>query len=232
MTGLVKGFGPVAALAGVDLKVQPGEIAALLGPNGAGKSTLLRILATLVLPDEGTAVVAGHDVTRAPQEVRRAIGTALGDERSWHWRLTGRHNLEFFAALYGLTRRQAKLRANALLAEVGLTDAADRCFGGYSSGMKSRLSLARALIMSPRILILDEPTRALDPGAAAEFRRTLVELVSEHQAAVIMATHDVHEAAVVATEVLIVKNGVIRLRQKQGSDTESLEKTYLAVTGA
>src|SRR5215203_5370466 len=131
---VTKRFGGVQALDGVSFRVGHGETVTLLGPNGAGKSTLLRIIATTVLPDSGRVFVDGHDAIARPAVARRSLGVALGDERSWYWRLTGRRNLEFFAALYGLTRRQAAERATELLAEVGLTEAADRRFDGYSTG--------------------------------------------------------------------------------------------------
>ena len=147
--GIVKRFAGHTALDSVDLDVAPGEVVALLGPNGAGKSTLLRILGTTVLPDEGTATVGGHDVANDAVAVRRRIGVTLGDERSWYWRLSGRQNLEFFGAMYGLRRRAARARAAGLLREVGLEQAADRRFDGYSSGMRARLSMARALLAEP-----------------------------------------------------------------------------------
>ena len=177
--GLTKRFGPVTALDGVDLDVGGGEVVALLGANGAGKSTLLRILSTTVLPDEGVAWVAGNDVVAEPLAARRALGVALGDERSWYWRLSGRQNLEFFAVLYGIRRKEARRRVQELLGEVGLNHAADRRFDGYSAGMRARLSLARALVASPPVILLDELTRSLDPVAVSDFRTQVRRLASE-----------------------------------------------------
>ena len=179
MGGLAKRFGEVEALRGVDLRVAGGEIVALLGANGAGKSTLIRILATTVLPDSGRASVCGHDVESDAARARASLGLMLGNERSWYWRISGRANLHFFAALYGMRRREAKARTSELVAEVGLEEAADRRVSGYSSGMRARLSLARALLREPPALLLDEPTQNLDPVAAAAFRVTVLRLAAD-----------------------------------------------------
>jgi ABC-2 type transport system ATP-binding protein len=225
--GLTKRFGAVTALAGIDLSVAPGEVVTLLGPNGAGKSTLIRILATTVLPDEGSVHVAGYDAVAQPTAVRRSFGLALGDERSWYWRLSGRRNLEFFAALYGLRRREAAARVDVLLREIGLADAADRRFDGYSTGMRMRLSLARALLPDPRVLLLDEPTRSLDPLAASAFQARVLELASARRMAVLYATHDLHEAAEIASRVLILVRGRVAATLAGGSDAAALERSLL-----
>jgi ABC-2 type transport system ATP-binding protein len=225
--GLVKRFGSVVALAGVDLQIRAGEIVALLGPNGAGKSTLLRVLGTAVLPDEGSASVMGHDVRAEPAAVRRSIGLVLGDERSWYWRLTGRHNLEFFAAMHGMRRHAAALRAIDLLDQVDLLDAADRLFAGYSSGMRTRLSLARALIAEPPVLLLDEPTRNLDPVAAHSFREMVTRLAEERGTAVLFATHDLHEAAEIATHVVGLASGRVAFTKDRGADAKELERAVV-----
>lgn len=186
-------FGAVLALRDVSLEVAPGEIVMLLGPNGSGKSTLLRILGTTVRADTGAASIAGHDVVREGRAARRALGFLVPDERSWYWRLTGRENLEFFAALHGLGRRDAACRTADLLAQMGLEDAADRRFGEYSAGMRLRLSLCRALVADPRALLLDEPTRSLDPVARSEFG-DLLQRFADTGMATLMVSHDVHEA--------------------------------------
>jgi ABC-2 type transport system ATP-binding protein len=204
---VVKRFGSVTALSGIDLAVQTGEVVAILGPNGAGTSTLLRILGTAVLPDSGEASVAGHNVDHEPAAVRRAVGFMLPDERSWYWRISGRQNLEFFGALNGLRRAEAAGRADELLGEVGLADAAERRFDGYSSGMRVRLSLARALISDPPVLLLDEPTRSIDPIGAKQCRELLGALAGRRETAVLIATHDLHEAAELATRVVILSEG-------------------------
>jgi ABC-2 type transport system ATP-binding protein len=230
--GLKKSFRQVQAIAGIDLTVKRGEIVALLGPNGAGKSTLMRILATIVLPDEGSVSVAGHDVLKDSAAARRSLGLALGDERSWYWRLSGRRNLEFFAALYGLDRAKASDRVTHLLETVGLADAADRRFDGYSSGMKMRLSLARALLPEPPVMLLDEPTRSLDPVAAVAFRERVRELGLAQRMAVLYSTHDLHEAAAIASRVVVLARGRVVAELPGGTEAAALEQALLsAVAG-
>ena len=230
VSSLFKSFRSVDALRGVNLEVSFGETVVLLGPNGAGKSTLLRILGTTVLPDRGTAVVAGHDVEREPGLVRRSVGLMLGDERSWYWRLSGRKNLEFFAVIHGLRRQAAARRTQELLEEVGLADAAERRFDGYSSGMRARLSLARALISEPPVLLLDEPTRNLDPAATADFHGTLAELVRRRNTAILMATHDLHEAAEVADRTVALVAGKVVFSKYRGASPRELEHELVAAT--
>jgi ABC-2 type transport system ATP-binding protein len=220
---LTKHFGAVKALDGVDLEVRPSEIVSVLGQNGAGKSTLLRVLGTTVLPDAGRATVAGHDVVKEARAARRATGVVLGDERSWYWRLSGRANLEFFAALHGLGRKAASARAVELLALLGLEEVADRRFDRYSSGMKARLSVARALLARPPVLLLDEPSRTLDPVAAADLRRIMLDLTHTEDRAVLWVTHDLHEAAEVADRVIVVAHGRVAAAREQPSSAEELD---------
>jgi ABC-2 type transport system ATP-binding protein len=231
ISGLEKCFGPVEALAGVDLTVPWGGVVALLGPNGAGKSTLLRILGTTVLPDAGSVEVAGHDVVADPVAARRSVGLVLGDERSWYWRLSGRENLEFFGALHGLRRTQVRVRTHELLTSVGLAEAADRRFDRYSSGMRARLSLARALLCEPPVLLFDEPTRTLDPLAAASFREEVQSQAGAGRA-VLFATHDLHEAAALADRVVVLVSGRVRAVSDDRVDAGQLERILVdAATG-
>jgi ABC-2 type transport system ATP-binding protein len=230
VSAVSKRFGEVNALANVSMEVAAGEVVVLLGPNGSGKSTLLRILGTTIAADSGEALVAGYDVRTATRQVRRSVGFLLADERSWYWRLTGRHNLEFFAALYGLRPRECKARARELLDEVGLAAAADRPFQGYSSGMRLRLSLARALLSSSRVLLLDEPTRSLDPLATKEFRDLVTRLALQRRAAVLVATHDLHEATAIASRVLVLVEGRIRASAPAHTDSERLEELLVGAS--
>jgi ABC-2 type transport system ATP-binding protein len=228
--GLEKDFSGHAALRGVDLEVPWGAIVALLGANGAGKSTLLRILGTTVLPSRGRAAVAGNDVVAHPAAARRCLGLVLGEERSWYWRLSGRDNLEFFAALQGLRRSDARARAGELLAEVGLAEAADRRFDRYSSGMRARLSLARALLCEPPVLLLDEPTRTMDPVAASAFRGEVRRQAAAGRA-ILFATHDLHEAAAIASRVVVMADGRVAAIVDDPTDAASLEETLVRALG-
>jgi ABC-2 type transport system ATP-binding protein len=231
--GLRKRFASVQALDGVSLEIQRGEVVALLGPNGAGKSTLLRILGTTILPDAGSATVAGVDAIADAQQARRLIGLMIGDERSFYWRLSGRRNLAFFASLHGMRRREAAERATELLAAVGLEDAADRRVLGYSSGMRARLSLARAMLGDPPVLLLDEPTRNLDPLAAAGFRETATRLAVDRKAAILFATHDLHEAVATSVRVVVLSGGRIGFEGRtQDMDAAGLEAAFLRAVEA
>jgi ABC-2 type transport system ATP-binding protein len=223
-----KRFRNVQALDGVSLAVDPGEVVALLGPNGAGKSTLIKILGTTVLPDSGSVAVAGHDVVRDPMAARRSLGLMIGDERSHYWRISGRRNLAFFAALFGIPRRQADARAAMLLEAVGLADAADRPVLGYSSGMRARLALARALLADPPLLLLDEPTRNLDPLAAARFRESASDLAGQRGTGILFATHDLHEAVATSTRIVVLSRGRIVLEEEaRHLDAVRLEAAFL-----
>jgi ABC-2 type transport system ATP-binding protein len=208
----------VTALDGLDLTVEPGRVFCLLGPNGAGKTTLIKILATLVLPDGGRAVVDGHDVSREPGPAKAAIGYAVNDERSFYWRLTGRQNLEFFGALYGLRGPARDRRIAEVLGLAGLDGAADLRFNTYSTGMRQMLAFARALLADAAILLVDEPTRSLDPQAADKIRTFLREDLSRRQRKTILwATHDLGEAADYADDIAVISKGRIRLQGPAGS---------------
>jgi ABC-2 type transport system ATP-binding protein len=203
----------VTALDGLDLRVEPGRVFCLLGPNGAGKTTLIKILATLVLPDGGRALVGGHDVAREPGPAKCAVGYAVGEERSFYWRLTGRQNLEFFAALYGLRGPERDGRIAEVLDLAGLKDAADLRFNTYSTGMKQMLAFARALLADASILLVDEPTRSLDPLAADRIRTFLRgELAGRQGKTILWATHDLGEAADHADDIAVISRGRIRLQ--------------------
>ncbi|HVS86086.1 MAG TPA: ATP-binding cassette domain-containing protein, partial [Gaiellaceae bacterium] len=200
-TGLRKRFGATVALDGLDLAVPAGAILGVLGPNGAGKSTALRILTTLTLPDEGAARVAGHDVLREPQEVRRLIGVtaqaATLDEL-----LTGRQNLVLVGRLGGLGRAAARARAAELLEQFELADAADRLLKEYSGGMRRRLDLAAGLMMRPPVLFLDEPTTGLDPTSRVRMWGVIRRLVADG-ATLFLTTQYLDEADELADRILV-----------------------------
>jgi ABC-2 type transport system ATP-binding protein len=229
--GVAKSFGSIQALASIDLTVEPGEVVALLGGNGAGKSTLVRILATTLIHDAGRVKVGGWDTTKSPARARAATGVLLGEDRSFYWRLTGRQNLEFFAGLHGMRIGEARARSQDTLEGVGLADRADQRVDQYSTGMRARLGLARALLGHPSVLLLDEPTRSLDPLAAITVRKLILDLAAERSLAVLFVTHDLHEAAAVSTEVAIVAQGRIAKLVQDRTDAVGLERTLVTVNG-
>jgi ABC-2 type transport system ATP-binding protein len=200
----------IQALRGVDLIVAEGEIFGLLGPNGAGKTTLLKILACLVLPDRGRAVVGGND-TIHEYDVKRKIGLVHSDERSFYWRLSGRENLRFFASLYDVPRRRTESRIDELLQRVEMAAAADRPFSDYSSGMKQRMAIARSLLHDPPILLMDEPTRSLDPAAALALRAFIRdELQAKDGKTILIASHNLLEIQSLADRLAILIGGRVR----------------------
>jgi len=201
------------ALQNVSLRVAPGETLGLLGPNGAGKTTLLKIIATLLYPTSGHVTVYGHDVCDDSIRTRGLIGLVTCDERSFYWRLTGRQNLRFFAALYGLTFRQYRERAEPLLETTGLAQAADRPYHTYSAGMKQKLAIIRGLLSEPRLVLYDEPTRSLDPLSTQNIRRWLVEKrVHAPEQTHIIATNQLEEARQLCDHVAIINRGTVIAR--------------------
>lgn len=198
----------VDALTDVSLAIPAGSCFGILGPNGAGKSTLFRILGTLVLPDEGSASVSGLDVVEDALAVRTVVASAGSDERSLFWRLSAAENLRLYASLQGLRGSERSARIEEALAVVGLAEMDRRMVGTFSSGLRQRLLLARALISSPRILLLDEPTRSLDPVAARDFRHFLRrEIVERRGCTVLLATHGADEAFDLCDEVAVLDRG-------------------------
>ena len=207
--GLVREFknGP-RAVDGIDLDVAPGEIYGFLGPNGAGKSTTVHILTTLLPPTAGTARVAGHDVVREGSAVREVIGVALQDA-ALDLLLTGREHMRLQGGLHGLAPDEIARRGAALLARVGLAEAADRRVGGYSGGMKRRLDLALALLHGPRILFLDEPTTGLDIQSRAALWDEVARLARDDGTTVFLTTQYLEEADALANRVGIIDHGRI-----------------------
>ncbi|WUD74390.1 ATP-binding cassette domain-containing protein [Streptomyces sp. NBC_00510] len=235
--GLEKGFGEVRVLRGLDLAVPAGRVCGLLGPNGAGKTTAVRLLTTLLVPDAGTARVAGHDVVREPAAVRRAIGVT-GQEASLDEELSGRENLRLFARLQRLRGAPGRARADELLAGAGLEDAADRPVRGYSGGMRRRLDLAVSLLARPRVLFLDEPTTGLDPTAREGVWRA-VRTLADEGTTVLLTTQYLEEADRLADDIALVDGGRVtargtpaELKARIGSSAEVVVGEAGAVAGA
>jgi ABC-2 type transport system ATP-binding protein len=224
------------ALRGIDLEVESGQCFCLMGPNGAGKTTLIKILSALVLPDDGKVFINGYDLEKETDEVKKQIGFALSEERSFYWRLTGFQNLDFFAALNDIPLSKRKDKIKEVLQLVGLENAAERRFNTYSTGMRQMMAIARALLTDPNILFVDEPTRSLDPVAAHKIRKFLrKEMVESQGKTVFWATHDLSEAQEFAHSLAIIAEGQIRA---QGTVTRltdqgkrSLQKVYEKAVG-
>lgn len=207
--GVSRLFGDRVAVDDVSLVVRPGELHALLGQNGAGKTTLLRTLSGLLSPTSGSVNVLGTDLLSRPRELRRLIGLVPSGDRTFYLRISGLENLVFFARLHGFRRRAALARASELLEAVGLADAAKVRVGNYSHGMQKRLSVARALLASPPVLLVDEATHDLDPEGARRVRR-LVADAAEKRAAVIWTTQRIEEIRGFATGVTLLHRGRVR----------------------
>src|ERR687891_346868 len=203
--GLVKRYGEVVALDGLDLVVPKGTVLGLLGPNGAGKTTAIRILTTLLEPDEGSAQVAGLDVRSQPGKVRERIGlsgqTAAVDEH-----LTGYENLEMVGRLYHLGRQRSRARARELIDQFDLSEAGDRPAKTYSGGMRRRLDLAAALVAKPEVIFLDEPTTGLDPRSRVQMWGTIQELV-RGGSTVLLTTQYMEEAERLADDIVVIDRG-------------------------
>ena len=202
---------PVEALRNVSFEVEPGEIFGLIGRNGAGKTTLTKIVATLVQPTTGSVSVNGHDSVSDDEHVRRQIGLSTAEERSFYWRLTSEQNLMFFARLHGLSDRIAKQRIKDAFSKLELDEVARRRFGELSTGNKQRLAVARALLADPPVLLLDEPTRSLDPLAAARMRDLIRSLAEQDPPITILFTsHNLAEVETLCARVAIISRGRIR----------------------
>lgn len=198
------------AVDNVSCEVKTGEFFGILGPNGAGKSTLFRLLSTLVVPDRGSAWVHGLDLVHDARRVRRVVVPVIGDERSLYWRLSASENLRLFAALYGVPRQATRARIHEVLQQVGLANTERQLAGTFSSGMRQRLLIGRALLARPMVLLLDEPTRSLDPVAARDFRTFLrEEIVRRSGCTVLLATHSAEEALGLCDRVAILDRGAL-----------------------
>jgi ABC-2 type transport system ATP-binding protein len=211
---------PVEALKNVSFEIETGEIFGLIGRNGAGKTTLTKIIATLVQPSDGRVSVKNFDSVRDEVKVRSLIGLATAEERSFYWRLSGEQNMMFFARLYGMNDAEARRKIGDLFEKLNLTELAKRRFSEFSTGNKQRLAVARALLAAPPILLLDEPTRSLDPLAAAELRGLISSL---ENVSVLLTSHNLTEVEELCHRVAVISKGEIRdidapenLRRKHG----------------
>ena len=205
--GLTKRFGSFLAVDGVNLTVQPGEVLALLGPNGAGKTTTVRMLTSILKPTAGWARVAGHDVAKDPAGVRASVGV-LTEHHGLYFRMRAEEYLDFFGELYGLPRAVRRDRATQLLEQLGMREAVGRRLGEYSKGMRQKLALIRALLHDPPVLLLDEPTSAMDPQSAKLVRDAITQLRSEKRA-IILCTHNLPEAELLADQIAVIRRGRI-----------------------
>lgn len=198
----------VRALESVNLRVDRGELFVLLGPNGAGKTTLIKILATLILPTSGQALIDGLDVLVHEKEVRQRIGYVVADERSFYWRLTGRANLAFFAILNNIDPSDAERRISEVIELVDLVEDAGKMFKDYSTGMRQKLAIARGLLTDPMVLFMDEPTRSLDPAASKRVRDFIQgRIVRELGKTVLLSTHNLEEAEALCDRIAILHKG-------------------------
>lgn len=216
----------IVAVDHIDISIEKGELFGLLGPNGAGKTTTIKLLCTLLLPDDGSAVVNGYDVVKQAEEVRKCIGVVTGGERGLYWRLTGRENLWFFSQLYNIPDRVARERIDELLKLVELEKRADEPVEKYSRGMKQRLHVIRGLVNDPPILLLDEPTLGLDPGAARVIRDFVKErLQKEQKKTILHTTHYMEEADQLCDRVAIIDHGKIIALDKPENLKKGIQQT-------
>ena len=198
----------IVAVNRISFDVYEGEIFGLLGPNGAGKTTTIKMLSTLLLPDNGEAWVNGYHIIKEADEVRKSIGVSLYSDRGFYWKLTGRENLRYFAYLYHISPSLVEKRINELLKIVGLYKDADKLVEEYSTGMKSKLNFARALINNPKIIFLDEPTIGLDPNSARIIRNAILKLRKEGRT-ILLTTHNMEEADILCDRIAIINHGKI-----------------------
>ena len=236
-TDLTRQFGTFTAVDRLTLSVAAGEVFGLLGPNGAGKSTSIKMLTTLLPPTRGTATVAGYDIARHPQDVRRVIGY-VPQALSADGTLTGFENLLIFAKLYDLPRTQRRARVRDALALMGLADAGDKMVRTYSGGMIRRLEVAQALLHQPRVLFLDEPTVGLDPVARKAVWEHLVRLREQSGMTIFLTTHYMEEADNLCNRVAVMHRGVIaaigtpsELKSGIGSPNATLDDVFVHYTG-
>lgn len=221
------------ALEAVNLDIDKGDRVAFLGPNGAGKTTMLKLIGGLLYPSEGVITINGDDTTKQNLSTRATVGFVINEERSFYWRLTGHQNLRFFGELDNMTGPVLLQRIDELLEMVDLSDAAHEKVAGYSSGMKQKLAIARGLLSDPDILILDEPTRTLDPITTRDVRRIVNEkLHLEGNKTMLIATHNLEEATLMCNKVCLVSSGQIKVFERMETILEkhgSLDAFYTSL---
>lgn len=196
----------VTALKHVSFSVQQGEVVGLLGENGAGKTTLLRAIATLLQPTEGTISVAGYDTVKNPNDIKRKIGVLFGGETGLYERLTARENLTYFASLYGLGKHETKVRIDELSKMFGMKDYLDRKVGGFSKGMRQKVSISRTIIHDPDIILFDEPTTGLDITASNVFRQ-LINQIKQQGKTILFSSHIMEEVQMLCDSVVMIHKG-------------------------
>ncbi|MCJ7512338.1 MAG: ABC transporter ATP-binding protein [Anaerolineales bacterium] len=217
--GLSKRFGSLIAVDDVSFRVEAGEVMALLGPNGAGKTTTLRMVASILTPSSGRAAVNGFDTVTQPDQVRRSVGL-LTEHHGLYTRMRAEEYLAFFGRAYGLTESEIASRASELLSRLDLEDSRSRRLGEFSKGMRQKLALARALLHDPRVLLLDEPTSAMDP-ASARLVRDAIRALRGGERAVVVSTHNLAEAEMLADRIAIIRRGQLI---EQGTPTDLKER--------
>lgn len=221
----------IQVLSNINLEIPQGNIFALVGTNGAGKTTLFKIISTLLLPDEGEVWVNGHHHLHRPEKIRAILSFAMGGERGFYWRLSVRQNLEFFCTLYELPPRESRKKIVETARFSGLDEYLDRPYEQLSAGTRQRLGIARSLLNGAKVLLLDEPTRSLDPLSKRDVKTLLKKLSREYGKTIAFTTHDLHEAEEVADTIAILHKGQLRAVGKpdelRGTDKQSnFEETF------
>lgn len=219
---------PQPALDNVSFEVKPGQIFGLLGPNGAGKTTMVRILSTLIIPTSGKASVCGYDIRKEETKVRSSLGVVIGEERAFYYRLNGFQNLEFFGGILGLGGKELKKRIAESLELVGLENDRKLPFMKYSTGMKKKLNIARALLINPQVYLLDEPNSGIDPDSAIKIRQLIVNL-KEKGKTILLTTHNMDEADRLSDRIGILRQGKLVAVDTPDALRKSLKKRVLKV---
>ena len=205
---LTKSFGDFCAVDNMTLQVESGEVMAMLGPNGAGKTTTVRMMTSILKPSSGWAKVAGYSVIDQPEQVRFNVGV-LTEQHGLYQRMQALEYLDFFGRIYRLSAQERKTRAHNLLERFGLGDSFDKRLGEYSKGMKQKLALVRAMLHNPPVLLLDEPTSAMDPMSAKQVRDAIIELQRDEHRTFLITTHNLTEAQTLADRIAIIRHGRI-----------------------